>query len=67
MAEEIIPVAVCGAAGRMGREVVRAVTEAEGIQLAAAVDHHEIGRDAGEVAGVGSLGVAIEGDLESAL
>src|SRR5579884_4218236 len=67
MAEEIIPVAVCGAAGRMGREVVRAVTEAEGIQLAAAVDHHEIGRDAGEVAGVGSLGGAIEGDLESAL
>ncbi len=62
-----IRVAVCGAAGRMGREVVRAVIEAEGIDLAAAIDHHEIGQDAGELAGCPRIGVPIQADMRSTL
>ena len=62
-----ITVAVTGAAGRMGREVVRAVLEAEGLQLVAAVDRHEAGADAGTLAGCGAADVAIEGDLDAAL
>ena len=67
MGAGVIRVAVAGAAGRMGREVVRAVVEAEGMTLVAAIDHHEIGRDAGEVVGVAAQGVAIESDLAAAL
>lgn len=67
MTDETIRVAVCGAAGRMGREVVRAVAEAEGLHLVAAMDREQIGADAGELAGVGKLAVAVESDLAVAL
>lgn len=62
-----IAVAVCGAAGRMGREVVRAVSEADGLKLVAAVDRHHVGEDAGALVGAQTAGVPIEADLESAL
>ena len=62
-----IRVAVCGAAGRMGREVVKAIVEADGLLLVAAIDIASAGIDAGELAGVGRTGVLIEIDLESAL
>ena len=67
MNENAIRVAVCGAAGRMGREVVRAISEADGMTVVAAIDRHEIGADAGTLAGVGALGVAVESGLEAAL
>ena len=50
----------------MGRILIQAVKEA-GYQLAAAVERPEsslIGADAGELAGVGSLGVKVVGHLE---
>ena len=59
-------IAVSGAAGRMGRTVVQAVAEDDALQLGAAVDRPGIsliGADAGEVAGVGSLGVPIVDSL----
>lgn len=62
-----IRVAVVGAVGRMGREVVRAVYEAEGLELVAAIDTQKEGQDAGELAGVGSLSVPIQTDLQFAL
>ncbi len=65
----MIRVAVTGAAGRMGKALVQAVTETEGLQLTVATEHPEstlIGADAGEVAGIGRLGVAIGADLEAA-
>lgn len=65
--ERSISVAVCGAAGRMGREVVRAVHEAPDLRLVAAVDRVEQGRDAGEMAQCGSTGVPIRANLEEAL
>jgi 4-hydroxy-tetrahydrodipicolinate reductase len=62
-----IAVVVAGAAGRMGREVVRAILESDGLELAAAVDVHELGMDAGTLAGGGATGIKIENDLDVAL
>ena len=59
-------IAVSGAAGRMGRTVVQAVAEDDAVQLGAAVERPGnplIGADAGEVAGMGSLGVPIVDSL----
>lgn len=54
-------VAVSGAAGRMGRAVVRAVCQQADLQLVAAFGHNRhLGDDAGAVAGVGPVGVAIQ-------
>ena len=53
---------VVGAAGRMGRTLVRAIHETPGAVVAGAVERKGspfIGQDAGNLAGVGSLGVAI--------
>jgi 4-hydroxy-tetrahydrodipicolinate reductase len=61
-----IRVAVSGAAGRMGRKVVQAITEAEGLVVGAASEQPQsslIAADAGELAGVGHLGVALRPDL----
>lgn len=67
MTQETLRVAVSGAAGRMGREVVRAVMEAEGMEVVAAIDRQAVGTDAGTLAGVGSLNVPVESDLAAAL
>ena len=60
---ERISVAILGAAGRMGRMLVAEAASAEGISLAAAIEnpsHPAVGRDAGEVAGLGApIGVSI--------
>ena len=61
-------IAITGAAGRMGKTLIEAVDAAEGVTLGAAIvlpDSSLIGADAGELAGVGRLGVAITGSLES--
>lgn len=62
----MIRIAVCGAGGRMGRALIAAVHAAEGAALTAAVERPEsslIGSDAGELAGVGRIGVALAGSL----
>ena len=56
-----------GASGRMGREVVKAIVNDGDTLLVGAVDHHNIGRDAGELAGVEAQSIQIEGDLATAL
>ena len=59
-------IAVCGAGGRMGRALIAAVHAADGATLTAAVERPEsslIGTDAGELAGIGRLGVALAGSL----
>lgn len=63
-------IAVMGAAGRMGKSLIEAVQQASGAVLSAAVDRPDsslIGADAGELAGVGRLGVALAGDLRQVL
>ncbi len=47
----MIRVAVCGAGGRMGREVCRAVLAEDGFELVAAVDPAAAGRTVGEIVG----------------
>jgi len=59
-------VAIVGAGGRMGRVLIEAVTSAEGMSVTAATERPGsslLGTDAGELAGVGSLGVALVDDL----
>lgn len=66
----MIKIAVTGAAGRMGGRIITAINEADGLQLAGAVEregHALIGQDAGQVAGCGALGVKISGSLAEAL
>ncbi|MFN5516200.1 MAG: 4-hydroxy-tetrahydrodipicolinate reductase [Cyanobacteriota bacterium] len=66
---EKIPVVVNGAAGKMGREVIKAVSQAEDLILVGAVDRNPSlqGLDAGEVAGIGPVEVPILNDLQSVL
>jgi 4-hydroxy-tetrahydrodipicolinate reductase len=63
-------VAIAGAGGRMGAANIRAVAATPGLVLHSAFDRPgspQIGRDAGEVAGAGPLGVAIGENAEAAL
>jgi len=56
---------VVGAAGRMGQTLIRIIQETPGARLAAAIERSgspQLGKDAGLVAGVGELGVAITDD-----
>ena len=64
-----IPVVVNGAAGKMGREVIKAVSQAEDMVLIGAVDRNSkyIGQDAGEVAGYEPVEVPIINDLQGIL
>ncbi|SKA14908.1 dihydrodipicolinate reductase [Oceanospirillum multiglobuliferum] len=65
----MIRIAVIGAAGRMGKTNIEAITQAEGVVLGAAIveaDSSLIGADAGELAGVGKLNVALVGSLLAA-
>jgi 4-hydroxy-tetrahydrodipicolinate reductase len=63
---EPIPVAIHGAAGRMGRRLVALASIDPELKVVAAIDaptHPEIGRDAGLLAGVRELGVPLQSDL----
>ncbi|MBN2646538.1 MAG: 4-hydroxy-tetrahydrodipicolinate reductase [Thiotrichales bacterium] len=59
-------VAVIGASGRMGRQLIAAVVEQKGLQFTAAIERPEssmIGVDAGDLAGIGRLGISVVGSL----
>ncbi|MDZ7279531.1 4-hydroxy-tetrahydrodipicolinate reductase [Pantoea eucrina] len=63
-----VRVAIVGAPGRMGRNLIQAVHQAEGVVLGAALAREGsslLGADAGEMAGVGRIGVAITDNLLS--
>lgn len=56
---------VTGAAGRMGETLIRAIADTKGVVLAGALERPgapEIGADAGEIAGIGRLGVPVGDD-----
>jgi 4-hydroxy-tetrahydrodipicolinate reductase len=60
-----INVIVCGAAGRMGKLLVTLVQEHPETRLVGAIEaagHSAIGKDAGEVAGIGAIGVKVSAD-----
>lgn len=63
-------IVVAGAAGRMGRTLLRAVMEDAGCCLVGALeapDHPELQSDAGELAGLGPKGIAVSHDAAAAL
>ncbi len=61
---------VAGAGGRMGRTLIRAIAEHDGVALAGAVEAKGsavLGRDCGELAGLGKNGIAVTTDVEALL
>lgn len=65
----MVRIAIAGAAGRMGKTLVEAVELTEGLELGAATDRPGsslIGSDAGELAGIGRVGVTLAETFESA-
>jgi 4-hydroxy-tetrahydrodipicolinate reductase len=64
-----IPVVVNGAAGKMGREVIKAVAQAPDLTLIGAIDRNPTvnGQDVGEVAGIEPLEIPITDQLEPTL
>jgi 4-hydroxy-tetrahydrodipicolinate reductase len=66
MTVEKIKVAVSGAKGRMGQEVVKMVLSDPELQLVAAIDT-STGEDAGRLVGKEECGILLQNDLEMAL
>ena len=61
---------VAGAAGRMGRTVIKAIAETDGVVLAGAIDTPggpAIGQDTGEMAGLGRNGIAVSAQAPATL
>ncbi len=62
----MIKAIVAGAGGRMGGRIITMINDADGIALGGAFEHPDspaVGKDAGEVAGVGPLGVEVASSL----
>ncbi|MEQ8803919.1 4-hydroxy-tetrahydrodipicolinate reductase [Haliea sp.] len=65
-----VRVGITGAAGRMGRTLVEAIGQTPGLELAAALEQPHsslLGADAGELAGLGKIGVAVTSDLAAVI
>ena len=62
----ITRVAISGAGGRMGRTLAEACESVNQVKVTAAIEHADsdcLGRDLGELAGLGRMGVAVVADL----
>ena len=62
-----IRIAIVGAPGRMGRNLIQSAQQAEGVALGAALARSGsslLGVDAGELAGIGKTGVIVSDDLQ---
>ncbi|MCJ8517875.1 4-hydroxy-tetrahydrodipicolinate reductase [Pseudorhizobium tarimense] len=65
MSDNPMKLVVVGAAGRMGQTLIRVIHETDGAVLHAAIERDGspfVGKDAGEIAGVGPLGVSVTTD-----
>ena len=61
-------IAITGAAGRMGRSLIEACQQTAGVDVTVALEHPDSslpGSDAGDLVGVGKLGVLIGSDLSA--
>ena len=59
-------IGVNGACGRMGIRIIQLAQEDPGLEVTVALEHPDsslLGSDAGELAGVGRLGVSVEADI----
>src|SRR4030043_2061688 len=62
-----IKTVVIGAVGKVGNRIIHIINETPSIELYRAIerpDHPSIGKDIGEVIGLGRLGISLEGDLK---
>ncbi|MCU6668064.1 4-hydroxy-tetrahydrodipicolinate reductase [Enterobacteriaceae bacterium H4N4] len=63
-----VRVAIAGAGGRMGRQLIQATLQMDGVSLGAALEREGsslLGADAGELAGTGTSGVTVQSSLEA--
>ncbi|HGJ5856298.1 4-hydroxy-tetrahydrodipicolinate reductase [Arsenophonus nasoniae] len=70
MTNSDIRVAIVGAGGRMGRELIKAVSQQDGVTLGAVLERKGssiVGTDAGELVGIGRLNVIVSDDLINVL
>ncbi len=59
-------IAITGAGGRMGRTLIEACQATDGLEVTVALEHPDsslLGSDAGELAGIGKLGVTVGSDV----
>ncbi len=64
---QMTSIAITGATGRMGKRLIALAREAAVFKIAAAIikpDHSLLSRDAGEIAGIGPIGVPLTFDLK---
>ncbi|MWN05429.1 4-hydroxy-tetrahydrodipicolinate reductase [Gilliamella sp. Pas-s95] len=69
MSTNMIRIAITGAGGKMGRQLIQAVSQIEGVTLGAAFERAGsslIGSDAGEIAGIGMCGIKVTDNLAQA-
>ncbi len=62
-----VRVIVVGAAGKMGSRIIHIINETPSIVLDRAIersDHPSIGKDIGEIIGLGKMNIPLEGDLK---
>ena len=65
-----IKVLVCGAAGKMGQAVIRAVDSEAGFKVVGAVDrtaNPNLGKDIGTICGINNIGVNLASDLKETI
>jgi len=63
-------IGITGAAGRMGRTLIEAIGQVEGMALTAAIERPEstlLGADSGELSGIGKNGVVVVGSLATVI
>jgi len=63
-----VRIGVCGAAGRMGKTILEVCHDNDAVEVTAAIEYSGssiLGLDAGELAGIGKLGVNITDDISS--
>ncbi|MDP8163230.1 4-hydroxy-tetrahydrodipicolinate reductase [Pasteurella skyensis] len=61
-------IAIVGAGGRMGRQLICAINNSDNVTIGAAFERKGsslVGTDVGELAGIGALGIAVSDDLKS--
>ena len=66
----MINIAITGAGGRMGKTLIEAIMNSDGIQLTAAIENPEsalIGADVGELSGVGLNNIQVVGSLSDVI
>lgn len=67
--ETMIKIAITGAGGRMGKALLEAANETDGLTVSAAIERAGsslLGADAGELAGIGTLGISVVDRLAEA-